>query len=119
MSALGQEPTFAAQTVMSALPLKAGIQSVQSAAAFGNKFAGWCKQAGLKPAVCDDGQTRNYHAHGLRKTALTAPAHAGCTTQELMAVGGRGAHPQNSQKLKLWRDARYYAHPDAFIYDSE
>ncbi|WP_192740838.1 hypothetical protein [Bradyrhizobium sp. OAE829] len=37
-----------------------------SAAAFGNKFAGWCNAAGLKPVLCDDGRVRNYRAHGLR-----------------------------------------------------
>lgn len=59
-----------------------------SAAAFGNKFADWCTQAGLKPVLCDDGRTRNYRAHGLRKAALRALAHAGATLPELMAVSG-------------------------------
>jgi integrase/recombinase XerD len=45
--------------------------------AFGLKFAKWCDQAGLKPVLCDDGKTRNYRAHGLRKAALRAMAHAG------------------------------------------
>jgi integrase/recombinase XerD len=52
-----------------------------SAAAFGNKFADWCDQAGLMPELCDDGRTRNYRAHGLRKAALRAAAHAGCKAQ--------------------------------------
>jgi integrase/recombinase XerD len=42
-----------------------------TAAAFGNKFADWCKAAGLKSVRCDDGRVRNYRAHGLRKSALT------------------------------------------------
>ena len=59
-----------------------------SAAAFGNKFADWCKQAGLKPVTCADGRVRNYRAHGLRKAALIALAYAGATLPELMAVSG-------------------------------
>jgi integrase/recombinase XerD len=65
-----------------------------SAAAFGNKFADWCTAAGLKPVVCDDGRTRNYRAHGLRKTALRALAHAGATGVELMAVSGHSSLDQ-------------------------
>jgi integrase/recombinase XerD len=60
----------------------------KSAAAFGNKFADWCKAAGLEPALCDDGKTRNYRAHGLRKAACMQLAHAGCTALEIMAVTG-------------------------------
>jgi integrase len=59
-----------------------------SAAAFGNKFADWCKAAGLKPVLCDDGKVRSYRAHGLRKAALRALAHAGCTDREMMEVSG-------------------------------
>jgi hypothetical protein len=59
-----------------------------SAAAFGNRFADWCTQAGLGPVVCEDGKTRNYRAHGLRKFALTALAYAGAELPELMAVSG-------------------------------
>ena len=44
----------------------------KSAAAFGNKFADWCRQAGLKSVKCDDGRVRSYRAHGLRKAALMA-----------------------------------------------
>ena len=51
----------------------------KSAAAFGNKFADWCNAAGLEPVMCDDGKTRNYRAHGLRKAACKQLAHAGCT----------------------------------------
>jgi integrase/recombinase XerD len=68
-----------------------------SAEAFGIKFAKWCDEAGLKPAVCDDGRVRNYRAHGLRKAALTAAAHAGCTLHELMALSGH-ASPHELQK---------------------
>src|SRR5689334_20248113 len=31
-----------------------------SAAAFGNRFADWCRMAGLKPVLCDDGKVRSY-----------------------------------------------------------
>jgi integrase len=68
-----------------------------SAAAFGNKFADWCKAAGLKPVLCADGQTRNYRAHGLRKAALRILAHAGATSVELMAVSGHNS-PKQLQK---------------------
>ena len=62
-----------------------------SAAAFGNKFADWCEAAGLEPVVCDDGKTRNYRAHGLRKAACKQLAHAGCTAPEIMAVSGHAS----------------------------
>lgn len=65
-----------------------------SAAAFGNKFADWCKAAGLKPVQCDDGKVRSYRAHGLRKAALRALAHAGCTGSELMQVSGHSSLDQ-------------------------
>lgn len=56
-----------------------------SAAAFGDRFADWCRMAGLKPVLCDDGRVRSYRAHGLRKAALRAIAPAGATGVELMA----------------------------------
>ena len=59
-----------------------------SAAAFGNKFADWCRAAGLKPVLCDDGRVRSFRAHGLRKAALRALAHAECTDEEMMQVSG-------------------------------
>ena len=62
-----------------------------SAAAFGNKFADWCDEAGLEPVLCDDGKTRNYRAHGLRKAACKQLAHAGCTAPEIMAVSGHAS----------------------------
>lgn len=65
-----------------------------SAAAFGNKFADWCKAAGLKPVLCDDGRVRSYRAHGLRKAACVALAHAGCTGPEIMAVSGHSSLAQ-------------------------
>jgi integrase len=84
-----------------------------SAAAFGNKFADWCKSADLKPVVCDDGRTRNYRAHGLRKAALRTLAHAGATGVELMAVSGHSSLDQvqvysdeveqNSRLMLRWR----------------
>jgi integrase/recombinase XerD len=65
-----------------------------SAAAFGNKFADWCRAAGLKPVLCDDGRVRSYRAHGLRKAACKALAHAGCTGPEIMAVSGHSSLTQ-------------------------
>jgi integrase len=70
-----------------------------SAAAFGNKFADWCRAAGLKPVICDDGRTRNYRAHGLRKAALRTLAHAGATGVELMAVSGHSSLDQLQEYL--------------------
>jgi integrase len=69
-------------------------RSFASAAAFGNKFADWCRAAGLKPVMCDDGRVRSYRAHGLRKAALTRAAHAGCTGPELMALSGHSSLAQ-------------------------
>jgi hypothetical protein len=40
------------------------------------------------------GRTRNYRAHGLRKAALRALAHAGATGVELMAVSGHSSLDQ-------------------------
>ena len=65
-----------------------------SAAAFGNKFADWCNDAGLEPVLCDDGRVRNYRAHGLRKAACKALAHAGCTGPEIMSVSGHSSLAQ-------------------------
>jgi integrase len=72
-------------------------KSFASPDSFGLRFAKWCDEAGLKPVTCDDGVTRNYRAHGLRKAALTAAAHAGCTLHELMALSGH-ASPTELQK---------------------
>jgi integrase len=66
----------------------------KSAAAFGNKFADWCRQAGLKPVKCDDGKVRSYRAHGLRKAALMALVRARCDTWEIMAVSGHSTLSQ-------------------------
>src|SRR5262249_33669588 len=65
-----------------------------SAAAFGNKFSDWCVQAGLQPVLCADGRTRSYRAHGLRKAACKALAHAGCTAPEIMAISGHSTLAQ-------------------------
>jgi integrase/recombinase XerD len=62
-----------------------------SAAAFGNKFADWCVDAGLKPVDCDDGRIRNYRAHGLRKAALYSLYKAGGSVAELQAIGGHAS----------------------------
>lgn len=71
-----------------------------SAAAFGNKFAEWCKEAGLKPVLCDDGKLRGYRAHGLRKAALRAYAHAGATDRELMELSGHSDPRQLREYLQ-------------------
>ena len=65
-----------------------------SAAAFGNKFADWCREAGLEAVTCDDGRTRNYRAHGLRKAACCQLAHSGCTAAEIQAVSGHATLAQ-------------------------
>lgn len=65
-----------------------------SAAAFGNKFADWCNAAGLESVLCGDGRPRSYRAHGLRKAACKALAHAGCTAPEIMAVSGHSTLAQ-------------------------
>ncbi|NEU97547.1 tyrosine-type recombinase/integrase [Bradyrhizobium sp. UFLA 03-164] len=70
-----------------------------SAAAFGNKFADWCRAAGLKAVKCDDGKVRSYRAHGLGKAALLALAHAGATGVELMAVSGHSSLAQVQEYL--------------------
>ena len=62
-----------------------------SAAAFGNKFADWCRAAGLESVLCEDGRTRNYRAHGLRKAALYTLYKAGGTVAELQAIGGHNS----------------------------
>lgn len=70
-----------------------------SAAALGNKFADWCRAAGLKPVLCDDGRTRSYRAHGLGKAALRTLAHAGATGVELMPVSGHASLDQVQEYL--------------------
>jgi integrase len=70
-----------------------------SAAAFGNKFADWCREAGLEPVTCADGRTRNYRAHGLRKAALRALAHAGATASQMQAVSGHSSLKQLQEYL--------------------
>jgi integrase len=71
-----------------------------SAAAFGNKFADWCKQAGLEAVPCADGRARAYRAHGLRKAACKALAHAGCTGPEIMAV----SHHSSLAQVQVYID---------------
>ena len=65
-----------------------------SAAAFGNKFADWSDEAGLQGLVGDDGRTRNFRAHGLRKAACRRLAEAGCTAPQIMAVSGHSTLAQ-------------------------
>jgi integrase/recombinase XerD len=70
-----------------------------SAAVFGNKFAVWCKEAGLEPVVSADGRTRNYRAHGLRKAALRMLAHSGATASEMQAISGHTTMAQLQEYL--------------------
>lgn len=65
-----------------------------SSAAFGNKFADWCEEAGLAGVVGDDGRTRNFRAHGLRKAACRRLAEAGCTAPEIASVSGHSTLAQ-------------------------
>jgi integrase/recombinase XerD len=74
-------------------------RAFKSPAAFGNKFADWCRAAGLEPVLCTDGVTRNYRAHGLRKTSLRALAHAGCSGSEMMEVSGHSSLAQLQEYL--------------------
>jgi integrase len=89
------------QEALDAMPVKDAAFLVtdygrrfKSAAAFGNKFADWCRQAGLKPVKCDDGKVRSYRAHGLRKAALMALVRARCDIWEIMAVSGHSTLSQ-------------------------
>lgn len=66
----------------------------KSSAAFGNAMALWCVAAGLEPVMCKDGRVRSYRAHGLRKAALTALAHAGATGPELLSISGQSSLDQ-------------------------
>jgi integrase/recombinase XerD len=66
----------------------------KSAAAFGNKFADWCRAAGLRPIRCDDGRVRSFRIHGLRKASLTRLALDGCTGPELLAISGHSSLAQ-------------------------
>jgi integrase/recombinase XerD len=77
----------------------AAYRPFASAAAFGNKFADYCTAAGLKPVQCDDGKIRNYRAHGLRKAALRALAHAGCSGSQMMHVSGHNSLAQLQEYL--------------------
>jgi integrase/recombinase XerD len=69
-------------------------QPFASAAAFGMAFARWCRQAGLKSVSCDDGRTRNYRAHGLRKAAVCTLFRNGGDTDELLALSGHSSVAQ-------------------------
>ena len=53
----------------------------------------------MKPVLCHDGKMRNYRAHGLRKAALRALAHAGCSGSEMMNVSGHSSLAQLQEYL--------------------
>jgi integrase len=84
------QETIDAMTVLTFLTTDYG-RPFKSAAAFGNKFADWCVAAGLKPVECDDGRTRNFRAHGLRKAALYTLYKLGGNVAQLQALGGHGS----------------------------
>jgi hypothetical protein len=55
------------QTALDAMPARDDVlnflvtdygRPFASAAAFGNNFADWCREAGLAPVECDDGRVR-------------------------------------------------------------
>src|SRR3981189_3263792 len=102
------------QTALDAMPASDALafivndygKSFASAAAFGNKFADWCDDAGLPEVQCDDGRVRNYRAHGLRKAALRRLAHAGCTGPEIMAISGHSTLAQVQVYLDEVEQAR-------------
>lgn len=55
--------------------------------------------AGRQQVKCDDGRVRNYRAHGLRKAALRALAHARCTGSKMMNVSGHSSLQQLQEYL--------------------
>ena len=78
----------------------------KSPAAFGNRFADWCKQAGLEPVLCDDGKVRSYRCHGLRKAACVRMAHHGCTAIEIMSVSGHKTLAEAEKYIKAVEQER-------------
>lgn len=68
-----------------------------SAASFGNKFRDWCNQAGL-PRECS--------SHGLRKSACTRLAEAGCTPHEIAAISGHISLSEVQRYTKAVNQAR-------------
>jgi integrase len=57
---------------------------------FGNKMAGWCKEAGL-----------HVRSHGLRKLCLIRLAEAGCTVNQIAAISGH----RDLREIQLYVDA--------------
>jgi integrase len=100
------------QAALDAIPAKARADGVlafvvndygrpfASAAVFGNRFARWCHEAGLEAVLCDDGRTRNFRAHGLRKAALHILAHIGATASEMQAISGHSSLKQLQEYLE-------------------
>lgn len=71
-------------------------------AGFGNKFRGWCDEAGL----------RHCSAHGLRKAAAARLAERGATAHEIMAITG---HRSLEEVERYTRAARQGKLADAAI----
>lgn len=65
-------------------------------------FAKKARQAGIKPELQEDGHVRDCTAHGLRKSAATRLANAGCTDRQIMAVTGH----QTVKALSLYTASR-------------
>ena len=60
---------------------------------FGNKFRGWCNEAGLPQCS----------AHGLRKAAASRLAELGCTEQEIMSITGHRTSKEIARYTKAAR----------------
>jgi integrase len=78
------------QAALAAMPASDALTFLpfRSASSFGHAFAKWCSEAGLESVVCDDGRTRTFSFHGLRKAACVRLAYAGAELPEIMAVSG-------------------------------
>ncbi len=65
-------------------------------------FAKLTRQAGIKPKLQEDGRIRGCTAHGLRKSAATRLANAGCDNKLIMAVTGH----QTVKALSIYTASR-------------
>jgi hypothetical protein len=90
------EAAIAAMPASDALTFLVTMQGkpFRSANTFGHAFAGWCAEAGLESVHCDDGKTRTYSFHGLRKAACIRLFYAGAELPEIMAVSGHSSLSQ-------------------------
>ena len=65
-------------------------------------FAKKARNAGIKPELQEDGHIRGCTVHGLRKSAATRLANAGCTDRQIMAVTGH----QTVKALSIYTASR-------------